>query len=103
MLVRAKLYEGSAQLVTPEYDQAVALLKSIDRDALPVRERPVLDAALQLAERLHAPVRADLPIAEPPPVSAEQGKNAEMERPRFVDDAKAMLSKAQELIEGDRR
>jgi len=103
MLMRAKLYEGSAQLVTPEYDQAVALLKSIDRDALPVRERPVLDAALQLAERLHAPVRADLPTAEPPPVSAEQGKNAEMEKPRFVDDAKAVLSKAQELIEGDRR
>ena len=103
MLVRAKLYEGSAQLVTPDYDQAVALLKSIDRAALPVRERPVLDAALQLAERLRAPVQADLPIAEPPPVSAEQGKNAEMERPRFVDDAKAALSKAEELIEGDRR
>lgn len=103
MLVRAKLYEGSAQLVTPDYDQAVALLKSIDRAALPVRERPVLDAALQLAERLRAPVRADLPIAEPPPVSAEQGKNAEMEMPRFVDDAKAALSKAEELIEGDKR
>jgi chemotaxis protein MotC len=103
MQVRAKLYEGSAQLVTPEYDQAVALLKSIDRAALPVRERPVLDAALQLAERLRAPVRADLPAAEPPPVSAEQGKNAEMEKPRFIDDAKAALSKAEELIEGDRR
>ena len=104
MLVRAKLYEGSAQLVTSEYDQAVALLKSIDRAALPVRERPVLDAALQLAERLRAPVQADLvPTAAPPPVSAEQGKNAEMEMPRFVDDAKAALSKAEELIQGDKR
>jgi chemotaxis protein MotC len=104
MLLRAKLYEAAAQLVTTEYDEAVAKLKSIDRASLPVRERPLFDAAMRLSERLHLPLQVTLPMAGPPPVSAEQGTNAEMQKlPRIVDDALAALGKAEELMKGDRQ
>lgn len=101
---QAQLYDGAAMLVTDKYDDAAALLRAIDRRALPERERPLLDAALELAVRLRLPPQVQEPLAEPPAVSAEQGKQHTFDSmDQVIANAKQTLGSADELLAGEKR
>jgi chemotaxis protein MotC len=101
--VQARLYESAVLLVTDEYDRAAAQLKSIDRAQLAPRDQPLLDAALTVASRLRAAPEAAASDA-PPPVSAEQGKDAELSQlPAVVGRANKAIVRVDELLDGDKR
>ena len=101
--LQARLYESAVLLVTDDYDRAAAQLKSIDRAELGPRDRPLLDAALTVAGRMRAPPPAAASDA-PPPVSAEQGKDAELSQlPAVVGKANKAIGKVDELLDGDKR
>ncbi len=98
--LQARLYESAALLVTDDFDRAVVQLKSIDRAELGPRDQPLLDSALAVAERIHAQEAA----AEPPPVSAKQGQNAELSQmPDVVGRANKAIEKVDSLLDGDKR
>jgi chemotaxis protein MotC len=102
--VQARLYESAVLLVTDEYDRAAAQLKSIDRAALAPRDQPLLDAALTVASRMRAAPEAAASDAPPPPVSAEQGKDAELSQlPAVVGRANKAIVRVDELLDGDKR
>jgi chemotaxis protein MotC len=101
--LQARLYEAAALLVTDDYERAAAQLKSIDRTQLGARDQPLLDAALALSMRLRA-APAPVALGEPPAVSAEQGRSAELSKlPDVVDKAKKAFGKIDELLDGDKR
>lgn len=101
---QAQLYNGAALLVTDKYDEAAALLRALDRRVLPEKERPLLDAALDLAIRLRLPPQIAGPIAEPPPVSAEQGKENKFDpMDQVIANARQLLGSADELLAGEKR
>jgi chemotaxis protein MotC len=101
--LRAKLYEAAVSLVTDKYDEAIVQLKSIDAAKLPLRDQGLLRAALKLAAQMHMPPQVAAPAAMPP-VSAEQGKDAELTQPpKIVAPAKEAINRADELLNGDRR
>jgi chemotaxis protein MotC len=102
--VQARLYDGAAMLVTDKYDEATALLRSIDRRTLPERERPLLDAALDLAVRLRLPPQIQGPVTEPPAVSAEQGSERKFDSmDQVIATAKQLLGSADQLLAGEKR
>jgi chemotaxis protein MotC len=102
--VQARLYNGAAMLVTDKYDEAAALLRSIDRRVLPERERPLLDAALELALRLRLPPQIQEPVTEPPAVSAEQGSERKFDSmDQSVATARQLLGSADQLLAGEKR
>lgn len=102
--VQARLYEAAALLVTDDFDRAVVQLKSIDRAALGARDQPLLDAALTVANKMRAPLPEAITGAEPPPVSAEQGKDAELSQaPAVIGKANKAIGKVDELLDGDKR
>ena len=102
--LQARLYESAVLLVTDDYDRAVMQLKSIDRAALGPRDQPLLDAALTVASKVRAALPAVEPGAPPPPVSAEQGKDAELSQlPAVVGKANKAIGKVDELLDGDKR
>jgi chemotaxis protein MotC len=102
LTAQARLFEAAAVLVTKDYDRAVTELKAVDRSALPIRVQPLLDAALNLAERLRLPPQGTPPASAPPPVSAEQGKHVESPKlHEVVDEANAAIGKADDLMKGD--
>jgi hypothetical protein len=102
--VQARLYNGAAMLVTDKYDEATALLRSIDRRTLPERERPLLDAALDLAVRLRLPPQIQGPVTEPPAVSAEQGSERKFDSmDQVIATAKQLLGSADQLLAGEKR
>jgi chemotaxis protein MotC len=102
--LQARLYESAALLVTDDYDRGAIQLRSIDRAELGARDQPLLDAALSVAIRMRTPLPATLPGAPPPPVSVEQGKNAELlQLPAVVGKANKAIGKVDELLDGDKR
>ena len=104
LALQAKLYDAAAKVVTEDYDQAVAQLKSIDRSQLPRSDRSLLDAALNLSGKIYLPPQVPTPVSEPPPVSVEQGKAIKFKQtPRLIDNAKATISQADNILDGDRR
>ena len=101
--LQARLYESAVLLVTDDYDRAAAQLKTIDRAELGPRDQPLLDAALTVAGRMRAPPQAAA-LDAPPPVSAEQGKDAELSQlPDVVGKANKAIGKVDELLDGDKR
>ena len=101
--LQARLYESAVLLVTDNYDRAAAQLKSIDRAQLGPRDQPLLDAALTVASRMRAPPQAAA-SGVPPPVSVEQGVNAELSQlPAVVGKANEAMSKVDELLNGEKR
>ncbi|WP_018260415.1 chemotaxis protein MotC [Methylobacterium sp. WSM2598] len=86
---QARLYRAAAAIATPDgFDGAYAVLRSLDRAALPSADAGLLDAALSTA----AQIRRDLPPAPAtPPEEAADGK-------RPVPQAKT-IARAQEAIE----
>lgn len=104
LATQAQLYNGAAMLVTEKYDEAAARLRGIDRRSLPERERPLLDAALELAVRLRLPPQVEGPLTAPPPVSAEQGnKHTFDSTDQVIANAKQTLGSADELLAGEKR
>lgn len=104
LAVQAKLYDAAASLVTDNYDKAVAELKSIDRNQLPLGDQQLLDAALDLSVRLHMPPQVSGPITTPPPVSAEQGEDPTFEAmPQTLEKAKTTIGSADALLNGDQK
>lgn len=102
--LQARLYESAALLVTDDYDRATVQLKSIDRAELGPRDQPLLDAALTVAGRMRAPPDAAVFDAPPPPVSAEQGKDAELTQPpAVIGDANKAIGKVDDLLGGEKR
>lgn len=102
--VQARLYESAVLLLSDDYERAFAQLKSIDRAELGRRDQPLLDAALAVARRMRAEVPAMAPGSPPPPVSAEQGKDAELPQlPPVVGKANKAIGKVDELLDGDKR
>jgi chemotaxis protein MotC len=101
---QAKLYEGAAMLVTDKYEDGAAALRAIDRRALNERDRPLLDAALQLAIRLRLPPQENGPVAEPPPASGEQAKVLQFDSlDGVIGSAKVAIGSADELLAGEKR
>jgi chemotaxis protein MotC len=101
--LQARLYEAAVLLVTDDYERATAQLKSIDRAQLGPRDQPLLDAALTVASRIRA-APPDVPPGSPPPVSAEQGKDAELSQvPAVVGKANKAIGKVDELLDGGKR
>lgn len=98
--LRARLYGAAAGVVSDGYDLAVIELKNIDRTKLLPRDRDLLNAALALAVKLHAPLpeAGDEP---PPPASAAQAPNGEMEdvSPAIVAGRKS-IALADSLLNG---
>jgi hypothetical protein len=91
-------------LVTDDYERALVQLKSIDRAELGPRDQPLLDVALTVAKRMRAEVPAPAADSPPPPVSAEQGKDAELSQlPPVVVKANKTIGKVDELLDGDKR
>jgi len=102
--VQARLYESAVLIVTDDYDRALTQLKSIDRADLSSRDQPLLDVALMVAKRMRTEVPAPAPGSQPPPVSAEQGKDAELSQlPPVVVRANKTIGKVDELLDGDKR
>ena len=102
--VQARLYEAAALLVTDDFDRAVIQLKSIDRAALGARDQPLLDAALTVANKMRAPLPEAIAGGEPPPVSAEQGRDVELSQaPAVIGKANKAIGKVDELLDGDKR
>jgi chemotaxis protein MotC len=56
---RAKLYEGAARILTPDYDAGLAELQAIAPAKLDRRDQPLLEAARAVAAYLRAPPAAD--------------------------------------------
>jgi chemotaxis protein MotC len=101
---QAKLYEGAAMLVTDKYEDGAATLRAIDRRALNERDRPLLDAALQLAIRLRLPPQENGPVAEPPPASGDQAKVLQFDSlDGVIGNAKVAIGSADELLAGEKR
>lgn len=102
--MQARLYQAAAELVTDKYDEAAAYLRSIDRRELSIRDRPLLEAALDLAVRLRMPPQIDGPVAGPPEVSAEQGKQVEFGlTDQVLEQAKTVIGSADKLLDGELR
>ncbi|MGF1621477.1 MAG: hypothetical protein ACFCUR_12785 [Rhodomicrobiaceae bacterium] len=102
--MQAKLYQAAAELVTDKYDEAAAYLRTIDRRELSVRDRPLLEAALNLAVRLRMPPQVAGPVAGPPEVSAEQGKSVEFGlTDQIIEQARTVIGSADKLLDGELR
>jgi chemotaxis protein MotC len=104
LVMQAKLYEAAVMIVSEDYDRGVAQLRSIDRVSIPARDQPVLDAALDLSRRMRQPPQVTELTNEPPPVSAEQGKQIEFKQTdKLIDNAETAIGQADDLLNGDRR
>jgi len=100
--LQAELYKAAAELVTDRYKEAAAALRAIDRRELSARDRPLLDAALNLAVRLRMPPQVEGPIENPPPVSAEQGEPVEFGvTDQVIEQANTTMGQADDLLSGD--
>jgi chemotaxis protein MotC len=80
--MRLKLFEAAAVILTPDYDQGVAVLRTLDRTKLGAREEGLLNAALAVAReisRLPQPVRVaeTAPPTEPAPAPGREPEPAE--------------------------
>jgi chemotaxis protein MotC len=91
LATRARLFVAAAAIVTDDYEQALAELKSIDPYKLIPRDRDLLNAALTLAEQLRAPAR----------VSAAQGQYDEIkDASPVVLKGRKSITEADSLLKG---
>jgi chemotaxis protein MotC len=85
--VRLKLFEAAAVILTPDYDQGVAVLRAIDRTNLGAREEGLLNAALAVAREIGRPPRP-VRLADPAPEPADKVEVA----PKETEDAASAQS-----------
>jgi chemotaxis protein MotC len=95
---RARLFSGSAQIVTSDYDGGVAKLKSVDRSRLGKADQGLLDAAMYVAARLRDPSPSTF-ASEPAREASEpptSGETSAQDRP--VASARATVARASLIL-----
>ncbi|WP_298957406.1 chemotaxis protein MotC [uncultured Methylobacterium sp.] len=97
---RARLYRSAAGIVVPgRFDEALAGLRAVDRDALPEADATLLDAAFAAARGIR-----DLPPpapAEAPPAAAAAGR--ELPQAAAIARARSVIQDVDDLMQRSRQ
>lgn len=100
----SKLYRAATLLVSADFQQAVQMLKEVDRSQIDAEDASILDAALKLSAQIRVPAKPIQIAGAPPPASAAQAdaaNDAELEAlPPVIKIARKVISSADELLNG---
>ncbi|REF86100.1 chemotaxis protein MotC [Methylovirgula ligni] len=98
-ICRAKLYEGAAEVFTPDYRRGESLLNSVDASHLSREEGTLRDAALSVSRQIHEWPRAAAPSV--PSLAAESApqalETAISEGASTIDAAQKALADADDI------
>jgi chemotaxis protein MotC len=99
-LMRSRLYEGAALLVTEDFGRGIELLKTVDRKQLNLHDANLLDAALLMAAKLRWPPEPPAEVKGEPPA---QGEGADKDQANGVALGREVMARARRgLTEADR-
>ena len=106
---RAQFYDAATAIVTPDFEEAVARLLSLDPSKLPAPDRPLLEAAIELAIQIGDAVFEDESAEDRAADASEETSGEAEDAPESHEPtptmlrAEAALSEIDALLKGKTR